>query len=66
MFRLPPTLLFSLVLPIVVGACWLDVPNLQTTEGGYPPGMAGSAGEKTTTEPSQADTARASEADAVR
>lgn len=31
----------AVVLQIAVTACWLDVPNLQSTEGGYAPGGAG-------------------------
>lgn len=39
MIRVPRPLLFLLVLPWTV-ACWLDVPNLESTEGGYAPGVA--------------------------
>lgn len=66
MFRFLPALLFTLVLPIVGAACWLDVPNLRSTEGGYPPGLTGSAGEAPAAEPARADTVPESEADPGR
>ncbi len=40
MIRFPRPVVLALVLP-GVGACWLDVPNLETTEGGYAQGEAG-------------------------
>lgn len=34
----------SIALPVAGSGCWMEVPNLQSTGGGYPPGMAASSG----------------------
>ena len=45
MNRLQAAALVALTVPIVGTACWLDVPNLESTEGGYLPRQASPAGE---------------------
>lgn len=51
----------SVALPIIAAACWLEVPNLHNTEGGYPPDLAATSG----TEPDhEASPAAASETSA--
>lgn len=78
MIRFPAAPALVLLLPILVAGCWLDVPNLQPTEGGYAPSSEGAVGEAaageraagersaeegTATEATQAEPARGSEAD---
>lgn len=68
MIRFPAAAALVLLLPLLGAGCWLDVPNLQPTEGGYAPSSVDVVGEAkaeegTATEPTQAEPARGSEAD---
>lgn len=45
MNRFQAAALLAFTLPIVSTACWLDVPNLESTEGGYAPRQTAPAAE---------------------
>ena len=57
MNRLQAAALVALTVPIVGTACWLDVPNLESTEGGYLPRQASPAGEAAADGPAPTDPA---------
>lgn len=49
--------LLAFSLPIALSACWLDVPNLDSTEGGYAPRQAAPAGDDAADGPTPTDPA---------
>lgn len=57
MNRFQAAALVAFTVPIVGTACWLDVPNLESTEGGYPPRQASPAGEDVADGPAPTDPA---------